>query len=80
MSDPAVPWDNIGEMTVDELVTGTKFAGSATAFYGNTTPEGWPFAIIIAVASPGNETVMELVADFHRKLASMTDTMRVDRR
>lgn len=73
-------WDKIGDMTVDDLVYETKFTGSAVSFYGFTTPEKWPFAVIIAVASPGNESVMEMVADFHRKMAAMTHSLRVDRK
>lgn len=63
MSDDA--WERFRHMTIDQLVTETKLGGSASASYGRTTPEGWPFVVICAVASPGNEAAMVYAGEFH---------------
>jgi hypothetical protein len=55
-------------VSVDQLVTETKLAGSAQEIIGLTTPEGWPFVVIIAVAKPGNERAVEFAKEFHRKM------------
>jgi hypothetical protein len=62
------PWEQVRFLTADQLVTWTKLNGSAFALNGNTTPEGWPFVVVIAVAKPGNERAVELAQEFHRKL------------
>jgi hypothetical protein len=35
-------------------------------FIGWTTPEGWPFALVVAIGSPGNEAVVPLTKQYHR--------------
>lgn len=66
VSDDA--WERLRFMTIDQLVTETKLGGSASASYGRTTPEGWPFVVICAVASPGNEMALVYVAEFQAKM------------
>lgn len=66
MSDDA--WERLRFMTIDQLVTETKLGGSASASYGRTTPEGWPFVVICAVASPGNEMALVYAAEFHDRM------------
>lgn len=62
------PWEQVRHLTADQLVTWTKLNGSAFALNGNTTPEGWPFVVVIAVGKPGNEHAVELAQEFHRRL------------
>lgn len=46
------PWERLRFVTIDQLVTGVKLSGnSATSVFGNTTPEGYPFALLLAVGS-----------------------------
>lgn len=53
---------------MDQLVTQTKLCGSAMVLNGFTTPENWPFTIVLAVAKPGNERAVEFAQDFFRKM------------
>lgn len=57
-------------LTADQLITGVKLSGSSAVINGHTTPEKWPFVIIIAIGKPGNEGAMECAQEFTRKLAS----------
>lgn len=61
-------WERFRHMTLDQLVTETKLGGSASVSYGRTTPEGWPFVVICAVGSPGNEVAMLAAGMFHGTL------------
>ena len=76
MSEPppplvtADPWESLRHMTLDQLVTQTKLGGSASGVQGHTTPEGYPFAIVVAVATPGNERVMDFAREFHEKMVA----------
>lgn len=45
------PWELLGTMTINELITATKLRGSATTIRGTTKPEGYPFELIVAVGS-----------------------------
>lgn len=73
-------WEAIRHLTVDQLVTGTKLRGSALQLIGKTTPEGWEFHIVVAVARPGNEHVVKLAQEFHEKLSALVEfTVKVDR-
>ena len=67
MSDP---WETIRYMTMDQLVTYAKLNGSAFVLNGFTTPERWPFTIVLAVGSPGNEAVPELAKKFHEEMTA----------
>lgn len=62
------PWEAIRHATMDQLVTQAKLAGSALQLNGFTTPEGWPFVVVIAVAAAGNEKAVELAQEFGSKL------------
>lgn len=69
MSDvppPPLPdsWEQLRHMTLDQLVTFVKLNGSALQQNGFTAPEGWPFIIVVAVASPGNELAVKLARKF----------------
>jgi hypothetical protein len=63
-------WERIRHLTVDEIVTKTKLHGSAMSLNGYTTPEGWPFVIVVAVAKPGNERVVAYAREFHEKMSA----------
>jgi hypothetical protein len=65
------PWEEIRFMTMDGLVTFTKLHGSAFSMRGWTTPEGWPFTVMIAVGSPGNEALPQALLDTVAALASL---------
>lgn len=60
-------------LTVDQLITDVKLAGAAGEIFGLTTPEGWPFVIIVAIAKPGNERAVELTKDFADKMAGIAE-------
>jgi hypothetical protein len=73
-------WEALRWLTLDELVTKVKLAGSAACVHGATTPEGYPFVIVVAVAAPGNERAVELAREFNAKMAAAVDwSVRVDR-
>lgn len=57
-------------MTADQLITGVKLSGSTAIIKGHTTPEKWPFVIIIAIGKPGNEGAMECAQEFTQKIAT----------
>lgn len=59
-------------MTIDQLVTRTKLAGSAALVHGYTTPEGWRFALVLAVGGPGNQAAVDVILDAHVRLAELT--------
>ena len=67
----ADPWETIRYMTMDQLVTYAKLNGSAFVLNGFTTPERWPFTIVIAIGAPGNEAVPELAKKFHAELSAL---------
>ncbi len=80
MNDAWDAWERIRRMTVDELLTQTKLAGSALGINGYTTPEGYPFALVVAVGSPGNVQAVELLNELHIKMeAAATWTARANR-
>lgn len=59
------------ELTVEQLVTDTKLSGSATQTVGHTTPEGWPFIVVVAVAKPGNELAVQYAREFAQKMCAV---------
>jgi ABC-type sugar transport system substrate-binding protein len=63
-------WEAIRHMTIDQLVTATKLHGSSSGVVGWTTPEGWPFVVVVGVGSPGNERAVEWAREFHQKMAA----------
>lgn len=67
MSDDA--WERLRFQTIDQLVTETKLSGSASMTFGRTTPEGYPFVVICAVASPGNEVALQYAYVFQALMA-----------
>lgn len=59
------PWEQVRHLTLDQLVTQTKLAGgSAFQLNGFTTPEKWPFTVVVAIAGPGNDYAVELANEF----------------
>jgi hypothetical protein len=70
-------WEAIRHMTVDQLVTATKLHGSCSGLTGLTTPEGWPFVVVVGVGSPGNEQVVEWAREFYEKMAAAASSTRV---
>lgn len=63
-------WEAIRHMTLDQLVTETKLSGGgAAAVNGHTTPEGWPFSIILVLGRPSNQGAINLIAEFQRELS-----------
>lgn len=73
-------WEALRWLTLDELVSKVKLSGSAIGVDGTTTPEGWPFYVVVAVAAPGNERAVELAKEFRRKMGLAASAfVRVDR-
>lgn len=58
--------------TVEQLVTATKARGCALALRGETKPEGWPFAVLLAISKPGGEAAVELVEQAAARLSELT--------
>lgn len=73
------PWEQIRWVTLDSLVTQVKLQGSAAQVNGHTTPEGYPFTVVVAVAKPGNEKAVELANEFHQKMSKLAPTKGVKR-
>lgn len=65
------PWEDIRHATMDQLVTKAKLSGSGMALNGFTTPEGWPFTVLIAIGSPGNELGLDHVREAMARNASI---------
>lgn len=55
-------------LSLDEVITQVKLNGSAAEVMGVTTPEGWPFIIVVAVAKPGNEKALLFAKEFSEKM------------
>jgi hypothetical protein len=72
-------WEALRFVTLDGAVTQTKLTGSCFEFHGKTTPEGWPFAVLVVVAKPGNEKAMEYLQEFRDKMAAAGPVVRVDK-
>jgi hypothetical protein len=72
------PFEQWNLMPVQQLVTETKFRGSGTALWGHTTPEGWPYCLVVAVGSPGNQAALDVLLAAHRALEAMAPTERYD--
>lgn len=68
MTDAPDPWEQLRHLTLDQLVTQTKLSGSALTFNGHTTPENWPFAVVVAVGKPGNERAVEFARQFFLRI------------
>jgi hypothetical protein len=72
-------WD-LREVSLDDIVTATKVSGCSAMLRGFTTPEGWPFAVVVAIAKPGSEVAVQLAEEFSAKLTALgADLSRVDR-
>lgn len=69
MTDDA--WEQIRHMTLDQIVTRVKLYGSGGQLHGFTTPEGWPFRLVVAVGGPGNERAIELCDELKEKMLSI---------
>lgn len=62
-------WEKIRHLTLDQFVTQVKLThGSAFMLDGYTTPEGWPWVFVLAIARPGNEAAVELAKKFHDEM------------
>jgi hypothetical protein len=44
--------DLLSDVSVNDLITQTKLAGSLLVLKGWTTPEGWPFAVVVTIDRP----------------------------
>lgn len=73
-------WELLRHVTLDNLVTTTKRHGSCAEIRGWTTPEGWPFVIVAAVAKPGDEAVITLAQELREKLLASRAPVVVDDR
>jgi hypothetical protein len=66
---PSDPWEAVRHLTLDQLVTRTKLSNaSALRLNGFTTPEKWPFVVVIAIGGPGNEAAIELANEFNAQM------------
>lgn len=72
------PWEKIRFATLDQLITHTKLNGSASSYWGHTTPEGWPYIVLLAVGSPQNMPALHLVANAQRDLAALVPPTQTD--
>jgi hypothetical protein len=62
-------WEQIRHLTLDQLVTQTKLRNASSALLnGFTTPEKWPFILVIAIGGPGNELAVDAAKTFHDTL------------
>jgi hypothetical protein len=59
-------------LSVEQLVTDTKLSGSAAQVVGHTTPEHWPFIVVVAVAKPGNELAVQYAKEFAQKMQAVS--------
>lgn len=73
-------WERLRQLTLDQLVTFVKLNGSALLEEGFTTPEGWPFAVVVAVGKPGDERAVELAKEFAGKLGALAPVKAAARR
>lgn len=68
-TDANDPWEAVRHLTLDQLVTKTKLAkASALRLNGFTTPEKWPFVVVLAIGGPGNEAAVELANEFNAQM------------
>lgn len=67
---------DLKQVSVDRFVTDTKLSGSVMSLQGFTKPEHWPFVVIAVVAKPGSEQLLELVREFHGKLAALAGVLK----
>lgn len=67
---------DLKRVSVGALITETKLEGSMTAIRGFTEPEDWPFLVLAIVIRPGNEQLMDLVAAFAAKAATLVPPVR----
>jgi hypothetical protein len=72
------PWEQIRHLTLDEIVTKTKLSNaSAFQFNGFTTPEKFPFTVIVAIgATPENEKAIALAIEFKDKMVALAQWHR----
>lgn len=60
---------DLRKTTVDEIVTRIKLSKVAVAVLdGFTTPEGFPFVVVVSVGKPGNERLLELTHQFREDI------------
>lgn len=64
-------WERLRHMTLDQLVTHVKLYGSGAEVRGRTTPEGYPFCLVVAVGKPENERAGELVREASEEIAKL---------
>ncbi len=67
------PWEQVRHLTLDEIVTRTKLSkASAFQLNGFTTPEKFPFTLVVAIGStPGNKKAIELATEFKDKMIAL---------
>jgi hypothetical protein len=62
-------WEAVRHLTLDQIVTKTKLSNaSALRLNGFTTPEKYPFVLVLAIAGPGNEAAVELADKFNEEM------------
>lgn len=67
------PIQSTSHATVEQLVTETKLRGSSLSLWGHTKPERWPYRVLVAVGSPGNEAVLEMAAMLERAIKNSSE-------
>lgn len=70
-------WEAIRHFTLDQFVRQTKLSSSALQLNGFTTPEKWPFSIVIAVGKPGNELGIQFAKEFFERMSSAAQSCSV---
>ncbi len=74
------PWEQIRHLTLDQIVTRVKLASSASSLSnlqlnGYTTPEGYPFELVLFIGKPGNEAAMDLMKKLKAELMERARTV-----
>lgn len=72
------PWEQVRHLTLDEIVTRTKLSNaSALQLNGFTTPEKFPFTLVVAIgSSPSNEKAIALATEFKDKMVALAQWSR----
>jgi hypothetical protein len=66
-------WEQVRHLTLDEIVTRTKLSNaSAFQLNGFTTPEKFPFTVVVALgATVSDKQAIELATEFKDKMVAL---------
>lgn len=78
MANKTDPWEQVRHLTLDQLITRVKLAGSNFELNGYTTPENYAFRFMLAIGKPGNQLAIELMKKLHDEFTERTRSMQAD--